>query len=244
MRSYLSTPPSAAKGPPARPALARRDHARGPCATARLPSCPQNFLPNLTKSLAISRVSLVYLYVPLTFQRIGQRGDSNRLPAARIPLRFARCPCTQTAICAAAVSHPHHINHVNHSSDKCQRALAHALTPVSTPPSAAKGPPARPALARRDHARGPCATARLPSCPQNFLPNLTHSLVISRVTLVHLPCLSTPPSAAKMLLTSIPFETGTLPANATTVSWPSRLPLHNTKYAIQRPTCSVPLAGA
>ena len=125
----------------------------------RLPSCAQNFLPNLTQSLAISRLSLVYLYVPLTFQRIGQRGDFYRLPAARIRLRFARCPCTQTAICAAAVNHPHHINHVNHSSDKCQRALAHALTPVSTPPSAAKGPPARPALARRDHARGPCATA-------------------------------------------------------------------------------------
>ena len=158
-------------------------------------------------------------------------------------LRFARCPCTKTAICAAAVNHPHHINHVNHSSDKCQRALVHALIPVN--PSIRRKRASSPARTRPPRPRArPSPAARLPCCAQNFLPNLTHSLVISRVTLVHLPCLSTPPSAAKMLLTSIPFETGTLPANATTVSWPSRLPLRNTKYAIQRPTCSVPLAGA
>ncbi len=98
-----------------------------------LPSCAQNFSHNLTHSLAISRVSLVHLYVPLTFQRIGQRDNSYRLPAARIPLQFARCPCTQTAIraVAAAVNHPHHTNHVNHSSNKCQPALARALTPVN-----------------------------------------------------------------------------------------------------------------
>ena len=38
-----------------------------------------------------------------------------------------------------------------------------------------------------------------------------------------------------MLLTSIPFETGTLPANQTTVSWPSRLPLRHTQYEIRNP---------
>ena len=95
----------------------------------------------------------------------------------------------------------------------------------------------------RPHAR-PSPASRLPSCAQNFLPNLTHSLINSRVTPVHLACLSTPPSTPKMLLTSIPFATATLPANHTTLSWPSRLPLPNPQYAIQRPTCSFPLARA
>ena len=118
-----------------------------PSPAYRLPSCAQNFLPNLTQSLAISRLTLLNLYVPLTLQSIGQRGDSYRLPAARIRLRFARCPCTKTAICAAAVNHPHHSNHVNHSSDKCQRALIHALIPVNPSirrkkaTSAARAPP-------------------------------------------------------------------------------------------------------
>ena len=171
---------------------------------------------------------------------------------------------------------------------------------LSTPPSAAKGPPAQPVLPRRDHARGlrhrpsavmrpklfhsisrelssisrtcapacqplhppqkglqrgpysPAAATRaafasLPSAllrPKFLARSHTFSRIISRVTLLHLPCLSTPSTALKVLLTSIPFETGTLPANATTVSWPSRLPLRNTKYAIQRPTCSFPLARA
>ena len=214
---------------------------------------------------------------------------------------FARCPCTKTAIFAGAVNHLNHTNCVNHSSDKCQPALVHALTacqplhpppkglqpglcppgattraafdnhpsavmrqklfcPISrelssisrtrahtcaTPPSAAKGPPTRPVLARPAPRRArPSPASRLPGCAQNFSHNLTHSLVISRVTLLHLACLSTPSTAPKMLLTSIPFETGTLPANATTESWPSRLPLPSTKYAIQRPTCSFPLARA
>ena len=100
-----------------------------PSPASRLPSCAQNFF---TQSLVNSRLSLVHLSVPLTFQRIGQRGDSYRLPAARIRLPFARCPCTKTAICAAAaVNHPHHSNHVNHSSNKCQRVLLNALIPVN-----------------------------------------------------------------------------------------------------------------
>ena len=98
--------PSAAA---ARPVPARRGHARGLRQPPRLPSCAQKFLPNLTHSLVISRLTLLHLCLPLTLQSIGQRGDSYRLPAAKIPLRFARFSCTKTAICAAAVNHPHHI---------------------------------------------------------------------------------------------------------------------------------------
>ena len=54
---------------------------------------------------------------------------SPRMRRAKTP--FARCPCTKPAICAGAVNHPHHINPMNHSSDKCQRTLVHALTPVN-----------------------------------------------------------------------------------------------------------------
>ena len=101
-------------------------------------TCAQNFLPNLTQSLANSRLTLLHLYVPFTFQRIGQRDNSYRLPAARIPLRSAQCPCTQTAICAARrrQSSPSH-NHVNHSSNKCQPALVQMRSYLSTPPSPA-----------------------------------------------------------------------------------------------------------
>ena len=177
MRSCLSTPPSAAKGPPARPVPARRDHARGLRQPPVCRQAPKTFFPqSLVNSRELSSIS---------------------------------------------------------------RTRAHAC---ATPPSAAEGPPARPVPGPR-RAR-PSPANRLPCCAQNFLPNLTHSLAISRVTLLHLACLSTPSTALKVLLTSIPFETGTLPANATTVSWPSRLPLRNTKYAIQRPTCSFPLARA
>ena len=164
-------------------------------------TCAQNFLPNLTHSLAISRLTLLHLYVPLTFLSIGQRGDSYRLPAGRIRLRFARFSCTKTAICAAAgaaaVNHPNHTNHVNHSSNKCQPALVHALIPVN--PSIRR---TRPTPAPRDHARGlrqppVCRVAPKISCPISH--NLTQSLVISRVTLVHLSCPSTPSTATKML---------------------------------------------
>ena len=177
MRSYLCNPSIrrkrasiSARTRPARP------RAR-PSPATRLPSCAQNFSPNLTQSLAISRVSLVHLYVPFTFQSIGQRDNPYRLPAARTRLRFAQCPCTKTAICAGAgaVNHPHHINHMNHSSNKCQPSLIHALTPVN------------PSIRRKKAtSAAPCAATRLPSCAQNFSPNLTQSLAISRVSLVHL----------------------------------------------------------
>ena len=95
------------------------------------------------------------------------------------------------------------------------------------PSSAARTRPARAATR--------AAFASLPSAllTQKFL---TQSHTFSRhlsQSLVHLSCLSTPSTAPKMLLTSIPFETGTLPANQTTVSWPSRLPLRNTQYEIR-----------
>ena len=112
-------------------------------------------------------------------------------------------------------------------------------------PSIRRQRPSSPARTRPERPRRrPSPASRLPCCAQNFLPNLTHSLAISRVTLLHLSFLSTPSTALKVLLTSIPLETGTLRANQTTVSWPSRLPLPNTKYAIRRPTCSFPLARA
>ena len=156
-----------------------------PSPSTRLPSCAQNFLPNLTQSLVNSRLTLLHLYVPFTLQRIGQRDNSYRLPAARIPLRFAQCPCTQTAIRAGAVNHPHHINHANHSSNKCQPALVHALTPGN--PSIRRKKATSPTRTRppRPPAR-PSPSTRLPSCAQNFLPNLTQSLAISRLTLLHL----------------------------------------------------------
>ncbi len=150
------------------------DQLDGYCiANTPAPSCPPppvcRHAPKaiFTQSLVNSRLSLVHLSVTLTFQRIGQRGHSYRLPTARIRLPFARCPCTKTAICAVAVNHPHHINHMNHSSDNCQRSLIHALIPVN------------PSIRR---AR-PSPASRLPSCAQNFF---TQSLVNSRLSLVHL----------------------------------------------------------
>ena len=242
MRSYLCQPLHLPQKGLQRDLCPARD-ARGLRQPPICPVTPKISFPISHILSCISRTSLVHLYVPLTFQRIGQRVDFYRLPAARIRLRFARCPCTKPAICALSVNHPHHINHMNHSSDKCQPALVHALIPVN--PSIRRQRPSSPAHTRppRPHAR-PSPASRLPCCPQNFSHNLTHALVISRVTLLHLACPSTLSNALKMLLTSIPSETGTLPANATTVSWPSRLPLPNTKYAIQRPTCSFPLARA
>ena len=105
---------------------------------------------------------------------------SPRMRRAKTP--FARRPCTQTAICAGAVNHPHHTNPMNHSSDKCQPALVHALTPVNPfhPPQKGLQPPAP-----RDHAR---ALRQPPVCrhaPKTFLPNLSQTLVNSRPSLVN-----------------------------------------------------------
>ena len=178
---------------------------------------------------------------------------------------------------------------MNHSSDKWQPALIHALTPVNPfhPPQKASSP----ACARPPRPRArPSPAARLPSCAQDlFCPNSRELSSISRKCAPACQPLHPPPKALqrgpyppaattraafashpsavmrpkflaqshtfsrklscnahpsrlpvnpfkrclKALLTSIPFETGTLPANATTVSWPSRLPLRNTKYEIR-----------
>ena len=190
---------------------------------------------NLTHRLAISRVSLVHLYVPFTLQRIGQRDNSYRLPAARIPLRFAQCPCTQTAIRAGAVNHPHHINCANHSSNKCQPALVHALLPVN--PSIRRKKATSPTRTRppRPPAR-PSPSTRLPSCAQNFLPNLTQSLVISRRTLVHLSCLSTLQPPQKCFQDESRLKPGLCrkikQLNRGRLAFPSAI--RNTKYAIQK----------
>ena len=133
-------------------------------------TCAQNFLPNLTQSLANSRLALLHLYVPFTLQRIGQRDNSYRLPAASVRLRFPRFSCTKTAIyagaAAVAVNHPHHTNHVNHSSNKCQPALANALIPVN--PSSHR------------------VCRHAPKISHTISHILSQSLAISRVSLVHL----------------------------------------------------------
>ena len=108
---------------------------------------------------------------------------SPRMRRAKTP--FARCPCTKPAICAGvgagAVNHPHHINCMNHSSDKWQPALIHALTPVNPfhPPQKASSP----ACARPPRPRArPSPAARLPSCAQDFS---AQTLVNSRPSLVN-----------------------------------------------------------
>ena len=119
------------------------DQLDGYCiANAPAPSCPpppvcRHAPKTFSQSLVYSR-ELSYIS-RLTLQRIGQRGDFFRLPAARIRLRFARFSCTKPAICVGAVNHPHHINCVNHSSDKCQPAPVRALIPEQPlhPPRAA-----------------------------------------------------------------------------------------------------------
>ena len=194
MRSYLSTPPSAAKGPPAQPVPARRDHARGLHPATQLPSCAKNFLPNLTQSLVNSRLTLLHLYVPFTLQSIGQRGYFYRLPAARIPLRFPRFSCTKTAICAVAVNHPHHTNCVNHSSNKCQPALVHALLPVNPSIRRRRASSAARTRPARDATRA--ASASLPSAvlrPKFLARSLVNSRKLSSISRTS----ATPSTAAK-----------------------------------------------
>ena len=149
----------------ARPVPGPRRDARG---LRQPPVCRHAPKTIFTQSLVNSRLSLVHLSVTLTFQRIGQRGDSYRLPAARIRLPFARCPCTKPAICAGAVNHPHHINHMNHSSDKCQPALVHALIPVN--PSIRR---ARPVPGPRRATRGLRQPPVCRHAPKTFSPNLS-----------------------------------------------------------------------
>ena len=124
---------------------------------------------------------------------------SPRMRRAKTP--FARCPCTKPAICAGvgagAVNHPHHINCMNHSSNKCQPALIHALTPVN--PSirrqrASSAPCTRPPRPRRR----PSPATRLPSCAENFFAqSLANSRELSSISRTRANTCATPPSAAE-----------------------------------------------
>ncbi len=153
--------------------------------------------------------------------------SSPRMRRAKTP--FARCPCTKPAICAAAVNHPHHINPMNHSSNKCQPALIHALIPVN--PSIHRKKASSPACARPAprRARPPPATPSAVIHPKFH----AQSHIISRRTLIQLSYLPTHPTAAVKLPTWIPFETRSLRAHKATESWPSHLPLRNTHFAIR-----------
>ena len=53
---------------------------------------------------------------------------------AAIELQFTRFSSTKPAFCAGAVNHPGHLNCVNHSSDKCQRALVTGRLWMPFPP--------------------------------------------------------------------------------------------------------------
>ena len=83
--------------------------------------------------------SLVYLSSISTFPLHFKESDKETTPTGCLQQEShcdsPSCPCTQTAIraIAAAVNHPHHTNCVNHSSNKCQPALARALTPEHNP---------------------------------------------------------------------------------------------------------------
>ena len=183
------------------PATTRATTPAATAAATHLPSCAQNFSPNLTQSLAISRLTLLHLYVPFTFQRIGQRDNSYRLPAARIPLRSARCPCTKTAICAAAVNHPHHTNHVNHSSNKCQRTLVRALLPVQPihPPHPTRHTaPIRKIFFREQKTHQ--FTQQFAPLRANLIPSVTHRQDTEQASHEPVPrfdplCASAPPAA-------------------------------------------------
>ena len=96
----------------------------------------------------------------------------------------------------------------------------------------------RPSSAARTRPARAAPRAAFPSLPSALLPPkfLTQSHTFSRhlsQSLVHLACPSTLSNALKMLLTSIPSETGTLRANETVESWPSRLPFRNTQFSAQ-----------
>ena len=107
---------------------------------------------------------------------------SPRMRRAKTP--FARFSCTKTAICAGAVNHPHHINPMNHSSDKCQRTLVHALTPVNPfhpPPKGLQPNPYPPAsTTRAAFASRPSAVMR----PRLFCPISRKRSCNARISLV------------------------------------------------------------
>ena len=190
---------------------------------------------------------------------------SPRMRRAKTP--FARCPCTKNAICAGAVNHLNHTNCVNHSSDKCQPALIHALTPVNPfhPPQKASSP----ACARPPRPRArPSPAARLPSCAQNFsaqtLVNSRPSLVNALLPLqpLHPPpkglqrALYSPAATTRAAFTSLPSailrpkflaQSHTFSRKLSCNAHPSRLPvnpsIHPQNASNLNPLCNRNVAG-
>ena len=129
--------------------------------------------------------------------------SSPRMRRAKTP--FARISCTKPAICAGAVNHPHHINSMNHSSDKCQRTLVHALTPVNPfhPPQKGLQPALCPPCARPVPALcPPGATTRAafdnhPSAVMRQKLFCPISRELSSISRTRAHTCATPPSAAK-----------------------------------------------
>ena len=140
---------------------------------------PILFCPISRKRSCNARISLVRALLPVPPLQPPQKG-------------FQRGPCppgpTTSAVFASlpsAVMHEMFLDPISRKLSCIARtSLVRALLPVNPfnrrkkASSAAGAPP-----------------PRLPCCAQNFLPNLTHSLVISR----NLSCLSTPSTAATKL---------------------------------------------
>ena len=166
------------------PICASRQYRSGPCRqlspATRLPSCAQNFF---ARSLVNVRATLAYLsYVRSCLSTPSTAAE--RLTARPVPARPDHAGALrQPPVCRHAPKIFFAQSLVNARS-----SLVRALLPINPSirrkraSSAARAPP-----------------PRQPCCAQNFLPNLTQSLVISRRTLVHLSCLSTPSTAATKL---------------------------------------------
>ncbi len=165
MRSYLSTPPATASAV-MRPKFLAQSHT----------------ISRKLSSSAPASLRAVYTSKNRTKRQLLQAACGKR-PTA-IPPVLVHQDRDLRRRRRRRLSSPSH-NHVNHSSNKCQPALIHALTPVN--PSIRRKRASSPARTRPPRPRArPSPTARLPSCPQKFLPNLTQSLAISRLTLLNL----------------------------------------------------------
>ena len=159
------------------------DQLAGYCiANAPAPSCPpppacRHAPKTFSQSLVYSR-ELSYIS-RLTLQKIGQSGDFYRLPAGRIRLPFARCPCTKPAICAGAVNHPHHTKLRKSQFRKMSTSPSTSAHTCATFPSAARGLHSPRAAPRAAFASLPSAVMR----PKLFHPISRELSSISRPSL-------------------------------------------------------------
>ena len=172
MRSCLSTPPSAAKGPPAQPILARRDHARG---LRQPPVCrhaPKTFLPNLSQTLVNSRPSLVRALIPVQPLHPPQKG----LQRALCPARDAR-GLRQPPVCHVAPKISCPISHILSQSLIISRASRLPVNPFNRPNSASNVNPVR----NRDAAgqSNNCIMAVSPALTQYEIRNSAPNLLLS-----------------------------------------------------------------